>query len=401
MSARAKAYVSLLAVTLLSAGAYFANARLSTGEGVASSADDEERRGEAVPVTTALATRGPISHILGSTANLRARREVGVAAQVTGIVTAVLAEEGDSVRAGQVLCRIDDRRLQIDLELTRQRLAQTRIQLEAARIRAEQTDAKLRNKRDELIRSEEAFGLGLLAESEIAVQRHEVEDLSHELRAVESSVRETTARMDELESEIRKVELEISQSSITAPFTGRITERTVELGQSIRTTDTLFKLGAFSPLYADVYLPEAASRGARAGQSATLRLGGPGEDEATGSVERVSPVVDDETGTVKVTVRCSPSLPAFRPGAFVRVEIKTDSLEDAILIPKQAVIEEAGETLVVVLDDDLTARRAPVDLGYQQADLVEVRRGVEAGETVVIAGQGKLRDGDRTRVVAN
>ncbi len=401
MSPRSKAYLSLIAVTLLSTGAYFAHAHLSDNGTQSASGAGSGDDPEAIPVSARPASLGPISHLLGSTANLRARREVAIAAQVTGLVTAVLVEEGDSVRAGQVLCTVDDRRLQIDLELTRQRVAQTKIQLEAARIRSEQTKAKLINKREELARSEEAYGQGLLAESEIAIQRHEVEDLSHELRAVESSVRETTVRQEELESEIRKVDLEISQSSITAPFSGRITERTVELGQSIRTTDSLFKLGAFSPLYADVYLPETLSRDVRSGQDAALFLGGDAPIEARGTVERVSPVVDEDTGTVKVTVRCPPPSPAFRPGAFVRVEIETHALAEAVLISKQSVIEEGGRTFVVVLDGDLAARRTPVELGYQSADLVEVRSGVRPGELVVTAGQGRLRDGDQARVIAN
>ena len=399
MSSRLKAYLVLVAVMLLSAGVYFASARLADDEGASGPKGEQEALDDAVPVSVQVARLGPIANVVVSTANLRARREVEVTAQVTGIVTAVLAEEGDSVRAGQVLCRIDDRRLQIDLELTRQRLAQTKIQLEATRIRAEQNEAKLRNKREELARNEDAFGQGLLAESEIAIQRHEVEDLSHELRAAQSTVREKTARMEELASEIRKVELEISQSAIKAPFSGRVTERTVELGQSVGTTETLFKVGAFTPLYADVYLPEDASRDARPGQAVMLRLGGPGAEVANGTVERVSPVVDQDTGTVKVTVRCRPPSAAFRPGAFVRVGIETHSLEEAVLIPKQSVIEEAGKTFVVLLDEGATARRAAVELGYESAGSVQVRTGLSPGEMVVTAGQGNLRDGDKTRVV--
>ena len=129
-----------------------------------------------------LAKRGAISNSLGSTANLRARREVEVASQAGGIIREVRTEEGDFVKSGQVLCTLDDRDLQIDLELAEQRLAQTKIQLEAANIRTEQAEAKLRNKRSELERNEEALAQGLLADSEVAVQRHEIEDIQHDLR---------------------------------------------------------------------------------------------------------------------------------------------------------------------------------------------------------------------------
>ena len=403
MTTRGKTYASLLVIALCSAGGYVAKDWLAArgADKPDQAASEAAGKDSAVPVSTEVATRGPISHLLASTANLRARREVAVAAQAAGIITAVKAEEGDFVRAGQVLCAIDDRDLQIDLELARQRLAQTEIQLEAAVIRAEQTQTQLSNKRSELRRNEEALQEGLLAESEVAVQRHEIEDLEHELRAVESTVRETRHRQGQLESEIRKVELQISQTAITAPFAGHITERSVELGQSIRSAEKLYRLGAFTPLYADVYLPENESQAVRPGQRASLRLGSAGDDPAEGTVERVSPVVDDETGTVKVTVRFKPPSAAFRPGAFVRVEIETHTLDDAILIPKQSVIEEDGKTYVVLLGADSTARRTAVELGYQDEIAIQVTSGVDAGATVVTAGQGKLKDGDKTRVVAD
>ena len=403
MTIRGKTYASLLVVVLLTTGVYAAKGWLADGDADKSgqAGSEASASGDAVPVSTEVATRGPISHLLGSTANLRARREVAVAAQAAGIVTSVKAEEGDFVEAGQVLCALDDRDLQIDLELARQRLAQTKIQLESVVIRAEQTQTRLRNKRTELERNEEALREGLLAESEVAVQRHEIDDLEHEIRAVESTVRENRHIQDQLESEIRKVELQISQTAITAPFAGRITERTVELGQSIRGAEKLYKLGAFTPLYADVYLPENDSRSVRAGQKAAVRLGSADGESAKGAVERVSPVVDDETGTVKVAVRFKPPSPAFRPGAFVRVEIETHTLDDAILIPKQSVIEEDGQTYVVLVREDSTAQRTAVELGYQDQTAIQVTSGLQAGAIVVTAGQGKLKDGDKTRVVAN
>ena len=402
MSTRRKAYLCLLAAIVLGGGSYFAHGRLSTSESEAGVAGrDSAAADESIPVAISVATRGPIVHSLVSTANLRARREVEVATQAAGIVTAVRVEEGDRVGAGQVLCSLDDRELRIDLELAEQRLAQTRIQLEAAGIRKEQTETRLANKREELNRNEEALEQGLLAESEVSVQRHDVQDLEHEVRVVESTVRESLFRIEELESEIEKVKLQISQTSITAPFRGRITERSVELGQSVRVGDRLYKLGAFTPLYADVFIPEQDSRQVRPGQHVTVRLGTSETEMAEGVVERISPVVDGDTGTVKGTVRFDPPSGAFRPGAFVRVEIDVDVHEDAVLIPKQAVMEEDGRLYVAIVEPSGFARREQVETGYQDEVRIEVISGVTEGESVVTAGQGKIKNGDKTRVVGD
>lgn len=399
MSLRGKSYLFLAILLTVVSAAFAAHAWLAD-DGDGGTEGTGQAASEAAPVSAEQAVLGPISHSLLSTTNLRARREVDVVALVPGVATGILVEEGDFVQSGQVLCTLDDRDLQIDLELSRQRLAQTRIQLEGANIRRDQTAAKVRNRKAELERNEQALAQGLLAESEVAVQRHEIEDLEHELRVVASTVKENLSRQEELEAEIRKVELLISQSSITAPFAGRITERSVELGQSLRAADRVFKVSTFSPLYADVFLPEADSHAAAAGQGATISLGTGGGRAVEGRVERVSPVVDARTGTVKVTVRFNPPDPVFRPGAFARVEIRTDRRPEVVLIPKQAVIEEEGEMYVVVVGEGGTVRRVKVELGYQSEASVEVRSGVRAGDKVVTAGQGKLNDGDRVRVVA-
>lgn len=403
MSKRTKAYALLAVGILLGGSAYFARGHLASNG--APDVSPEEGSGGyldgVIPVAVEQAVRGPISHVLTSTANLRAQREVEVATRAVGIVTRVQVEEGDYVRAGQVLCALDDRELRIDLQLAEQRLAQTRIQLEAAGIRKEQTVARLGNKRDELARNEDALRQGLLAESEVAVERHEIEDLEHEVRVVESTVRENRHRIDELEAEIEKARLLISQTSITAPFPGRITERAVELGQSVRVGDKLYGLASFTPLYADAYLPERDSRDVRAGQAVRIRLDLGDREAAHGLVERVSPVVDEQTGTVKVTTRFDHLDPSFRPGAFVRLEIETDSLTEAVLVPKDAVLEEDGKKYVILVDEDGVARRNAVELGYQQDVAVQVLSGVKPGDTVVVAGQGTLKDGDQTRVVAD
>jgi membrane fusion protein (multidrug efflux system) len=115
-------------------------------------------------------------------------------------------------------------------------------------------------------------------------------------------------------------------------------------------------------------------------------------------VERLSPIVDQASGTVKVTVAVEPKA-GFRPGSFVRVEIRTDTKSDAIVIPKRALIEEDGQNYVFIARND-TARRAKVELGYQREGLVEIRAGVDPGQSVVVAGQGALKEGGKIKVLS-
>ncbi len=409
MSTRVKVYVFLaLFVALAAAGGYFIKQRRpggfaaqakSGGPGPAmGKAAKKAMKDSVVPVELAQASRGPISSYLTSTANLRALRDVEVASQADGVVREVLVQEGDFVQQGQLLCRLDDRENQIKLKLTEEKLAQVRQQLEKAKIQNEKAGVQIGNTRTELKRNETAFAEGLVSEKEVDDLRYQLAELEHDQRVAASDERENSHRVEELEAEIDQAKLEISRTRITAPFAGRITERKVEIGQTVRNLDSVFKLGAFSPLYADAHLSEREAQQVRIGQRARVRLGSESSEAEAAQVARISPVVDGATGTVKVTLELTPSDPAFKPGAFVRVQIETDARQEATLVPKRAILEEDGETYVFVAEDQ-TARRRKVTVGYEAEREVEIRDGVSAGEKIVVAGQGNLKEGDKIREI--
>lgn len=359
--------------------------------------DGESEAGEPTPVRTVAAVRGSVDSHVDATANLRALRSVTILSRSEGVVRRMVVEEGDFVRQGQLLCQLDDRELQVDLELARQRLAQTRVQLESAQIVREKIQSQFAAKNIELKRNVDALAEGLVSDTDVDLVRNQAAELSHDERSQETTVRESEYRVEELIAEIAKVELQIEHARVTAPFTGTIVERSVDVGQSVRASDSLFGVASFSPLYADVFLSESESRAVKPGQTSEIRL-----DAAAASIDgrivRISPVVDDETGTVKVTVEIKSPTAQFRPGAFVRVSINTDTVENAVLIPKSAVLERDGETFVFVTDDE-TARRVPVEVGYENGSSVEIRSGIGPGDLVVVAGQGALAEGDRVETI--
>ena len=405
---RAKVYVFLLTVALCLGAAWWANKSYdfkewppkARAETKAAAKKDGEKPPDPVPVEIESAVRGAIASHIRSTANLRALRDVTLQSQTPGVVTSIAVEEGDAVQQGQLLCRLDDRELQINLELAKQRLAQTKVQLESAKILRAKNQSQIEAKQAEVDRNEKALAEGLVSDTDVALLRNQLAELRHDERAQAASVEENQYRVGELESEIDRNEVLVANTRITAPFAGRITERTVQLGQSVSTADNLFRLATFSPLFADVFLSEQDSRRVKPGQEVEVILGSGEVERVLGRVARVSPVVDDATGTVKVTAEFRAADSSYRPGAFVRVSIETDVRGETVLIPKRAIVEQDGASFVFVNDGE-TAIRREVELGYEDGDAVEVRSGVTAGEKVIVAGQGKLKDGDKTRIVSS
>ncbi len=361
-------------------------------------AEPDKKKEDQTPVELFTVQTGDISSYLSATANLRAGREVQIASRTEGVVREVAVEEGDFVQNGQVLCSIDDTELKINQESARQRLAQAKLQLEKARIRQDKAAVQIKNTQEELKRYEALYANKLVSESEVAQLRYKMDELRHDEKVSLSETRELTHRVEELESENAQIALNLELTRIKAPFSGYIVERTVEVGRNVRSLESLFKLSDFTPLYADVHLSEAEARRVHPGQEAIITLGVDETAKVTGRIARISPVVDQASGTVKVTIELPKISEGFKPGAFVRVSIQTDRREDALLIPKRAILEEDNDQYVFIANGQ-TAKRQIVRVGYQQAGNVEVRAGLIAGQKIVVAGQGALKDGARIQVV--
>jgi RND family efflux transporter MFP subunit len=134
------------------------------------------------------------------------------------------------------------------------------------------------------------------------------------------------------------------------------------------------------------------------GQSAAMALDAWPARAFKGAILRINPVVDPQTGTVKVTVAMVQGQKELKPGMFGRVEIRYDRREQALLVPKDAVLtEDAAQSVFVIADSK--ARRRPIRTGYDDGDHYEVLEGLKAGDQVVTTGQANLKDDAKVEVV--
>ena len=206
-------------------------------------------------------------------------------------------------------------RSEIQLELTREKLAQAKLQLEKARIRREKAKVQIANTENERQRLQEAYEEQLISEREYDQVRYQLDELGHDERVSASETRELFHRVQELEAEIRKSELEISHTRITAPFGGRITERTMELGKNVRSADKLVQAGSlFSSVCRCLPFGTGGPPGARPDRRPRCAWARMKPLRCVGRVVRVSPVVDTSSGTVKITVELTPETEGFTAG---------------------------------------------------------------------------------------
>lgn len=350
----------LLLLTTLSA--------CQSGEANADEKTDAEKRQEAaLPVEVMAAYVGPIASYMTSTTNLETKSEARVLAEVDGLVRELLVEEGNDVKTGQALARLDDRQAQVSVA--------------RASAKSDSDAAALRRGRD------------LMGRELISKEEFERLELAARLSA----------------SELEQMKLALSQKVIVAPFDGKVTARICRLGESVAPGQHLFTVADFDPLIAVVHLPERQVAKLATGSSVVATIGGGVEDDgATGEkvieafVSQVSPVVDTKTGTVKVTLAIPAPPAGVRPGSFVKVKLARDSSAEAILIPKEAVVRDLAESFVYVIDPQSKGERVDkrkVTLGMSEHGLVEITAGLTRDEKVVTVGQGGLRARSLVRVV--
>jgi len=311
----------------------------------------------AIPVEVATANAGDISAYYSSTATLEADEEATVVAKVRGIVEELHVEEGDIVQAGDLLAQLEDEQLALEAE------------------RAKATMDRLKN---ELNRKEELFNKNL-------VSAQEFENAKYEYHAQKSAY--------------ELAQLQVKYSQIKAPINGVISDRMIKVGNMINSDQEVFHITDFDTLLAVLNVPEHEMNKLQKGQPALIQVDAVAGKTFEGQVLRVSPTVNPETGTFKVTVSVKDESRQLKPGMFGRVRIVYDTRQNALMVPKNAVMNEDGISSVYVINNQLAFRKN-IRTGYENGSNIEVLEGLNPADTVVTVGQNSLQDSAMVEVVS-
>ena len=317
----------------------------------------------AAPVKVETVQRGDISAYILKNTTLEAERWVDVRARRSGQVIALLKEEGDPVRAGTILARLDADAAQISVS-----------QREVAHLEAK--------------------------------QRYEREDaLFQRNLGSKQSYENAKTQFESSKAQLEQAKLDLSYTAIRSPIEGIMTLRNIEVGNMVTNNQVVASVAKFDPLLARIQVTEKDFGKITVGQTARITVEAAPEREFTGTVKMISPVVDPESGTVKVTVevpRTDASL--LRPGMFASVYIITETRSNTLVIPKKALVLEGEGNQVFTFETDPEsgrgqAQRKRIEIGFTDSDRLEILSGLSQGEQVITVGQEGLRPGSPVRLV--
>lgn len=326
------------------------------GDKTAAEKDEKARSEAAIPVEVTRPERGEMLAMYSGTATLEAEADAEVIAKVGGEVRQIYVEEGDRVRAGQLLAQLDDRQLRLEAAQTRAALA----------------------------KAERDFNRQVELNKKGLVSAGAFESLKYDL--------DNHRAADDL------AQLNLSYSAIRAPFSGVVAIRHVKLGQELAVGSQIFRVTDPTPLRANVFVPERELARLKIGQPATVAADALAGRTFPAHVKLVAPTVDSATATFKVTLQVDDPQGMLKPGMFARVGIVFERRTETLTIPRVALLDSDGSSNVFVVNAGKAEQRA-IRTGLTNSGRIEVVEGLQGAEQVVVVGQNGLKDGNPVRVV--
>jgi membrane fusion protein (multidrug efflux system) len=354
----------------------------------------------AVPVEVATASLNPVNASYNGTATLVTDHEAQVASKTSGVLVKLLVEEGSIVHEGQLLAELDD-------STPVAAVAQAEAQMHKA-------DATF-------------------AYAEQSIQKQLISKREYDQANFDAQTQRAA---------LQTAKLQLAYTRIMAPVSGVVAERSVKLGNLVQINQSLFRIVNMDTLQAVLNVPERQLGILKAGQTVALEADALPGQKFAGNILRIAPVVDPASGTFRVTCEFRDKSRTLKPGMFGRIDIVYDHRDEALTIPRSALIEEDGETAVFVVDTapvkapaadtdkskdgdkskvaakdaaakdagkdgkaivattpGLVAHRKLVKIGYSDGDKVEIRSGLDAGTRVITVGRNAVRDGTAVQVL--
>lgn len=314
-----------------------------------------------------------LSYTLTAIGSLKAPELVTVSPKKAGIINQIPVKEGDRVKKGQVLVRLDD--------------VDARLQVERAEARLKEAEATVETNRRILPRYQKLY------ESQV-IPPQTLDDLLLKVKT------------DEAKLDLAKVELDMAKQNlldhrIVSPIDGVVNLKIASLGEHVNVApkDEIMTVVQMDPLEVEFYLPENWVGKVHLGNKIQFTVKAFSEEKFTATLQFISPTADPATRNVKVKAVVPNLHDRLKPGFFAEVTIQTGINPKALAVPESALFSQGGKFFAFVVQNGV-AHRKEVETGHRFEGKVEILRGIQKGEQVITAGHEQLSEGMKVKVIA-
>jgi membrane fusion protein (multidrug efflux system) len=339
--------------------------------------------GMRVPMTVELGTvtRGDVAAHLTVVGNLIGLQTVDIAPRTGGRLLSVNVQLGDAVRRGQVLAKVEDREI-----VEQVRAAEASQEVAKATIRQREADLKVAELNFD--RSKNLFERQLLA-------KQALDDAESRYMAAVAQTDLSRAQLLQNEARLQELRINLQHTSVTSPVDGFVGKRNVDPGAMVNTNTAIASVVDISKLRLVVNVVERDLRLVTPGDLADVEVDAYPGEKFKGKIARVSPVLDPATRTAAMEVEIPNSDYKLKPGMYARINLTVEERKNALVVPKTAVVDFENKRGVWKPNQEKRATFAPVTLGIEGPEQVEILTGLQEGDRFVNAGAGAVRNNDQ------
>jgi RND family efflux transporter MFP subunit len=331
-------------------------------------------------VEIAAARREPVAEHVLVVGNLIGAATVEVVPKVSGRLQAVHVRLGDRVSQGQALAHIEDREIQ-------EQVKQAEASFEVARASVRQREADLKFAETNLERSRSLFERQLLPKQSLDDADARYQAATAQLDLARAQFAQAGARLDELR-------ITLANTIIRSPVNGFVGRRYLDAGGYASQNSPVVSVVDLATVRLVANLVEKDVKRVRQGTPGSVDVDAYPGEQFTGRVARVAPVFDAATRTAQMEIEIPNAGYRLKAGMYARVRLTVDLRQNALVVPRNAVVDVEGRRGVFVAAGD-RAKFSPVETGLQDDTKVEITRGLTDGTRVVTTGAAALRDGDQ------
>ncbi|MBI3457285.1 MAG: efflux RND transporter periplasmic adaptor subunit [Candidatus Rokubacteria bacterium] len=387
-----------------------------------------------VVVGVAKPERRDLEVTLSYTADILPNRQTPIFAKTSGYIRTIRADKGDFVKAGQPLVEIEPTEMEAGLDQARAALATAAAGLQVARSNLEaarasllnqqaalaRTQALLANDRRQAERMAELFAKGLVAAQErdnartayeasqavVRAQEAQVQAARVQIGTTESQVTLAEAQVDQQRAALRMAQMRLDDTRLTAPFAGYISQKNLDVGAAVSSqaaatsnaSVAILILQEIDPVKVQIEVPEREVARVRLGNTVRLTADAYPDRRFAGVVKRIIHALDPRTRTMGLEVEIPNPGQLLKPGMYARVQLVLEIQRGALLVPLEAVTGGETRPAVLVVRDGKVVT-TPVALGVTDGPSVQVTRGLQPDDAVIVQGKELVREGQTVKAV--
>jgi RND family efflux transporter MFP subunit len=375
--------------------------------GACSSGDAKTKDQPAAPAAIAVAPvaaiEQPIARFIRATGTLMAEEQAEVAAETGGRVVAAPVERGTRVTQGAELIRLSPTETDAQLKEAEANAAQIEARLGIGQNGAFDVNAvpEVQNAKagyelaqSEFNRIKSLLDQRVVSQSEYEQRRTQMEATRQQFEAAKNGASQQFQSLQAARARVTLARKALADTSVRAPFAGLVAQRLVSLGDYVTRGTKVAVVVRVNPLRVQLTVPEQSVSAIAVGQPVAFEVDAYPGRTFTGAVKYVSPSLEANQRALTVEATVANASSELKPGLFATARIEQPARTPGVLVSSTAVLTSAGTSRVFVVNGDHVDERL-VTVGQRTGDLVEITKGLKAGERVATKNVGQLADGTR------